>query len=48
MAWLAHRQVVHLLPVSGFVCTQEGISWSRCQGRPWVQPALNVIQPPDC
>ena len=23
MAWLAHRQLVHPLSVSGFVCTQE-------------------------
>ena len=48
VAWLACRQVVPPLPDVWIHLYSGGIIGSRCQGRPWVQPTLNEIQPPDC
>ena len=37
----------HLWGGLDFVCPQEEVSGSRCQGRPCVQPTPNVLQQPD-
>ena len=47
MGWLACQHLVHLLSASGFGLYSGGISGSRCQGRPGVQPTLNEVQLPD-
>ena len=33
--------------MSGFCLFSGGISGSRCQERPWLQPTPNVVQPPE-